>query len=168
LQPGGRKPNYQDMLNRIRQLFEAADGPAHGKTTSQHGRDDLKLAAACLLIEAARSDGDFGDDERKTIARVLRRYFELTEAECDDLLAAGERRQADADHLLRFTQTIKSRFPMEERIEIIEMLWEVAYSDGVLHDLEAHLLRKIGGLIYVSDRDRGEARQRVLQRIAAK
>jgi uncharacterized tellurite resistance protein B-like protein len=48
---------------------------------------------------------------------------------------------------------------------IIEMLWEVVYADGVLHDYEANLLRRIGGLIYVSDRDRGAARKRVMKRL---
>ena len=45
------------------------------------------------------------------------------------------------------------------------MLWEVAYADGVLHDYEANLMRRVGGLIYVTDRDRGDARRRVLERL---
>jgi uncharacterized tellurite resistance protein B-like protein len=48
---------------------------------------------------------------------------------------------------------------------MIEMLWEVVYADGELHDLEASLLRRVGGLLYVSDRDRGAARMRVLNRL---
>jgi len=47
----------------------------------------------------------------------------------------------------------------------VEMLWEVVYADGVLHDYEANLLRRIGGLIYVSDMDRGNARKRVMTRL---
>ena len=54
---------------------------------------------------------------------------------------------------------------MEERIELIEMIWEVVYADGELHDYEANLLRRLGGLLYVSDRERGDARKRVLARL---
>ena len=53
------------------------------------------------------------------------------------------------------------------RDKLIELLWEVVYSDGSLHAYESNLLRRIGGLIYVSDRDRGDARKRVLQRLSA-
>jgi uncharacterized tellurite resistance protein B-like protein len=66
---------------------------------------------------------------------------------------------------LSFTRTIKDGYSPEDRVEIIEMLWEVAYADGVLHDYEANLLRRVGGLIYVSDQDRGDARKRVLTRM---
>ena len=50
---------------------------------------------------------------------------------------------------------------------MIEMIWEVVYADGELHDYEDSLLRRIAGLIYVSDRDRGAARKRALERLAA-
>ena len=56
-------------------------------------------------------------------------------------------------------------FEPEERIALIEMLWEVAYADGELHDYEASLIRRITGLLYVSDRDSGEARKRVRARL---
>ncbi len=59
----------------------------------------------------------------------------------------------------------ESWFSDAERIELIEMLWEVAYADGVVHDYEHNLLRRIAGLIYVTDRDRGLARNRVLARL---
>ena len=68
--------------------------------------------------------------------------------------------------MLQFTRVIKDVYPLEERTQVIEMLWEVVYADGVLHDYEANLMRRVGGLLYVSDRDQGAARKRVLDRIA--
>ncbi len=81
------------------------------------------------------------------------------------LVEAAELAAEDATHLLRFTRVIKDNFTESERVELIEMIWEVVYADGVLHDYEDSLLRRIAGLIYVSDRDRGEARKRALARI---
>ena len=60
---------------------------------------------------------------------------------------------------------INERLSPERHVEVIEMLWEVAYADGGLTALEDTLLRRVGGLIYVPDHDRGEARQRVLRRL---
>ena len=60
---------------------------------------------------------------------------------------------------------VHTEFAFEERVELIEMLWEVAYAYGVLDEYEDSLLRRVGGLIYVPDRERGEARQRVLKRL---
>jgi len=74
---------------------------------------------------------------------------------------------AESVHLHRYTKTIKDRFSEAERVELIELLWEVVYADGELHAHESNLLRRIGGLIYVSDRDRGDARKRVMQRLNA-
>ena len=73
--------------------------------------------------------------------------------------------QSEASQLLGFTRAIKDRYSLEERIELIEMIWEVVYADGELHDYEANLLRRLGGLLYVSDRERGDARKRVLARL---
>ena len=64
-----------------------------------------------------------------------------------------------------FTRAVNDGFAPEDRIQVIEMLWEVVYADGELHDYEASLLRRITGLLYVSDRDSGEARKRVLARL---
>ena len=123
------------------------------------------MAAAVLMVEAARLDGDFDMLERQSIRSLVTRHFKLEEEEADQLISEAEVVQDDTNHLVRFTRTIKNSYPPEERIAIIEMLWEVVYADGVLHDYEANLLRRIGGLIYVSDRDRGAARKRVKDRL---
>jgi len=86
----------------------------------------------------------------------------LSAGEAEDLLAAGEKASDDSVEWQGFTRAIKDGFEPEERIALIEMLWEVAYADGELHDYEASLIRRITGLLYVSDRDSGEARKRVL------
>ncbi len=67
--------------------------------------------------------------------------------------------------IFHLTRTINERWSREERIGLIEMLWEVAYADGVLDKYEDSLLRRVGGLVYVPDRERGLARQRVLRRL---
>ena len=108
-------------------------------------------------------DGHFDGDERETIRRLLETRLGFEDAE--DLIAAAEAMAERAGDFWSFARVAKNRFSHEERVALIEMLWEVAYADGVLHDFEASLLRRVTGLLYVSDRESGAARKRVLKRL---
>jgi len=130
------------------------------------GKDELQLAVAALLLEAAVVvDGQFDARERAVIQDLLARRFDLPASDAQATLAAAEQRHNASAQLFGFTSTINNRLSRERKIDVIEMLWEVAYADGVLDPLEDSLLRRIGGLIDVSDRERGEAKQRVRQRL---
>jgi len=130
------------------------------------GKDELQLAVAALLLEAAVVvDGRFDKTERSAILGILERRFGLAAAEAEDLLAAAKKRVEGSAQLFRFTSTINERLARDHRVEVIEMLWQVAYADGVLDPLEDSLLRRVAGLIDVSDHDRGEAKRRVLRQL---
>ena len=127
--------------------------------------DELKLALAALLVEAAHSHDHFDEQERAVVARLLQRRFNLSPADARALLAAGEAESNRSAELFHLTRIVNERLSAEQRVELIEMLWEVAYADGVLDEYEDSLLRRVGGLIYVPDRERGMARRRVLSRL---
>jgi uncharacterized tellurite resistance protein B-like protein len=146
----------------MRMLAEPAR-PADGR--GRYGFEERQLAAAALLVEAARMDSDFDARERGRIDQLLQSRFGLGAEDAALLLAEAERSAAASVEWQGFTQAIKEGFDPAERIAVIEMLWEVAYADGQLHDYEASLLRRITGLLYVSDRESGEARKRVLARL---
>ena len=128
-------------------------------------QDALRLALTALLVEAGYSDDHFDENEREVISRLLESRFDLSHADARALLAAGEREARASAELFHLTRIINERLSFEERVGLVEMLWEVAYADGVLSEYEDSLVRRVGGLIYVSDRDRGMARQRVLGRL---
>ena len=155
------------MIDRIKRLFAAAGSPVPNAVPASEGIDELHFAAAALLAEVALSDDGFDDAERSAICALMSARFGLSESAAATLVEAAEAHAADVAHLVRFTRVIKDHYSAQERIELIEMIWEVVYADGVLHDYEDSLLRRIAGLIYVSDRDRGSARKRVLARLAA-
>ncbi len=151
------------MFARLKSLMtdtmEAVDKKA------AHSFEEKQLAAAALMVEAARLDSDFDDTERSRIETLLQGHFSLSSEEARDLLAAGEAASDDSIQWQGFTRSIKDGFDQEERVAIIEMLWEVAYADGELHDYEASLIRRVTGLLYVPDRESGEARKRVRERL---
>ena len=127
-------------------------------------RNNPAFAVAVLLIEIAGSDEGVEDREQGVIQRALARRFGLERSEVIRLVKTAEERAIQAADLFDFTRVVVENFTEEERIGVIEMLWEVAYSDGVLTGDEDALIRRVAGLIYVSDRDRAEARRRVMQR----
>ena len=130
-----------------------------------NSRTDLQLAVAVLLVEAARMDDQFDAAERETIERLLGARFEMSEQATRDLLDRADAMARQSSQIHPFTRLAVERMTPEERIRLIEMLWEVAYADGVLDPEEDVLLRRVAGLVYVSDADRIAARQRVLKRM---
>ncbi len=152
------------MIARIKAMFDKGTGTG-AAPREPDALERKHLAAAVLMVEAARLDQTFDERERATVLDLVERHFGASEDEALALVAVAESTQDEANELVRFTRVIKETFSASERVELIEMLWEVAYADGVLHDYEANLLRRVAGLIYVSDRDRGAARKRVLERL---
>jgi uncharacterized tellurite resistance protein B-like protein len=148
------------MFNRIFDLLNISlEGVGSTKP------DKLQLAVAALLVQAAEMDDVFELSERLSIERLLADRFGLGLEAVRDLLKAAEKASHESNQIYAFTRVAADRMNGEERIGLIEMLWEVAYADGILDPDEDALVRRIAGLIYVSDFDRGAARKRVLDRL---
>lgn len=152
------------MINRIKSLFTDVARPA---APQRHAADELHVAAAALLVEAARLDDRFDAVEWETIRRLVQQRFSLSDEEAATLVDTANREAEHAIELYRFARLVKDRFDHAERIEMIEMLWEAVYADGVVDDHEANLLRRVAGLIYVSDQECGAARKRIVGRLDA-
>lgn len=148
------------MIDRVLEFLSGKAAP-----TATKSADDLQIAVAALLIEAARMDDDFNVDERRMIERVLSERFDLGPEQLRELFIAAERAVRGSTQFFPFTQQIVKNISHEERGQILEMMWQVAYADGVLDPQEDMLLRRIAGLIHVDDRERGLARQRALAKL---
>jgi uncharacterized tellurite resistance protein B-like protein len=147
------------MFDRLIAWLTEADQQAPG------GVDELRLGVAALLMEAARIDGALDAPERAAVRRILQQHFALGEEAARLLAEAAERRAERSTQLFGMTRLVNERLSLERRVELIEMLWEVAYADGILDPLEDALLRRVAGLVDVSDHERGAARRRVLRRL---
>lgn len=146
------------MLDTLKSLF-------FGESATSVGGDDPRLAAAALLVEAAMVDGSLEGAEGAQILRLLRERFDLSEAAANALLEQARTVQEQSNQLFPFTKVIVDRYDATRRISVIEMLWEVVFANGQLHDYEASLVRRVAGLLFVSDQDSGAARQRAMARL---
>ena len=148
------------MIDPLLDFLAGRDVPALGDSP-----DELQLSVAALLIEAARMDNNFDATERAMIDRLLAKRFDLAPEAVQSLVEQAEQRVQHSAQYFPFTHEICKRLTLEQRVEMTEMMWKVAYSDGVLDPHEDMLLRQIAGLIHVPDRDRGLARQRALEQL---
>ena len=136
------------MLSSIKKFF---DNHIHATVNeaSESLEHRLRVATVALLLETARADFDVHDDELATVARHARNFFELDEDETSELVTLAEQEASNATSYYEFTSLINSEFTEQDKIHIVELMWQVAYSDKVLEKYEEALVRKIAELLYV-------------------
>lgn len=147
------------MIGWLKTLLES------GNTTPDAATARIE-AITGLLVQAAEMDGRFDAREHAAIEGILMRFFTLERSAAQRAVAAAEARVDQAADLYQFTKAVNAAFRPEERLSIVEALWEVILVDGEVDAFEASLMRRLGALIHVEDKDLGEARRRVAARQA--
>ena len=130
------------MLKRFRKRAEAPRGSIPAS----------QLAVATLLVEIARADFEVDASERTAIRRMLASAYGLDPGSARLLVEEAERAIEEAVSLYEFTSRLNEELSPPEKVEIIEMLWRVAFADGRLDKYEEHLVRKAADLLYVPHR----------------
>jgi len=122
--------------------------------------DNKNIMIAALLVHAAKMDENYTEVERKIIERALINLTQFPKNKVEEILDLAEKKEQDSNQILEFTKEIKKN-NMEFRLQIIELLWKVIYSDGIADQYEMTLMRRICGLLYVSDKDNGEIKLKI-------
>lgn len=150
------------MLARLKAFMSRLEA---GGAPSEAPKDELATAVAVLLARAAVLDGTLDGPERAVMAERLSGRFAVPQAELDKVLEDAAKQADEMVDMYGFVRTVKDRLDEAGRIELMEALWEVVYADGTLHEYEAQLMRRLAGLLFVSDRDSGEARKRAMAKL---
>lgn len=135
------------MLRALRDLFDSLAAPAASPTRSDH---ELHLATAVLLVEVMRADPALGEPERLAVVRALARNFALGPGELDRLVELAHETARSANDFYRFTSVINDAWSHEQKVRMVECMWQVAYADGHLDAHENHLISKVAGLLHVT------------------
>ncbi len=125
---------------------------------------DLELLCG-LMIEAAYTDGEIDKNELKKIKSSLIDIFEEKPDQVDSVLNQAIKNKNNSKSLHHYTSFINKNFSDDKKLLLIETLWEIVLSDGELHDYESNLIRRLAGLLYISDVNSGNARKRALNKI---
>ena len=151
------------MLDAVRDFFRRAVAPAAG-ATPRDPEHAVHLAAAALLFEIVRADGEVKPEELTVMRAAVQGTFGLSSADTDALVAlAGEQSRA-AVSLFEFTRVVDESFTAEEKKRIVELLWLVAFADAQKDAHEEHLIRQIAGLLHVRHPDFIDAKLRAREK----
>ena len=121
--------------------------------------NDARLALGALLVRLARADGHFDAAERAQIKAILEQRYGLADA--SDLVSDCETLEEEAPDTVRFTRAIKDAVAYEDRLGVIEAMWQVVLADGVRDAQENSLMRMVAPMLGVEDQDSNAARRRI-------
>ena len=124
---------------------------------SQNNKNVLIIA---LLIHAAKIDENYTKNEKKIIKKVIIDLNEISSNQADELLKLAEKKEEESNQIIEFTKEIK-KYSKEFKLKIVEIIWKIVYSDGTSDDYESNLIRRICGLLYISDKDNGIIKAKV-------
>ncbi|MGH1428972.1 MAG: TerB family tellurite resistance protein [Arenicella sp.] len=141
------------MLNKLKQLFSDKE-----PLTESDKQQRLQLAAAVLMFEVSKSDDSVDAVELEQIKTILAEQFALEKKTIQELVEQAQSESDSAISLHEFTRNICAHCDHQERITILQHLWKVAFADGRIDQHERHFIRKIAGLLYLTDQDINLAR----------
>ena len=148
------------MLQSLRNIFS--------NNINQNKEDynkDIDILAG-LMIEAANTDGNISQDEVNKISLSLINVFKEDPKEVETVLSRALDNKDNSLSLHYYTSKLNKSFSHEKKILLIEVLWEVILSDNEIHDFESNLLRRLAGLLYISDIECGNAKKRANYKVS--
>ena len=147
------------MLQSLRNIFS--------NNSNQNQADDNKDIdiLAGLMIEAANTDGNVSQDEVNKISFSLINVFKEHPKDVEEALFKALNDKNNSRSLYFYTSKLNKSFAHEKKILLIEVLWEVILADNAIHDFESNLLRRLAGLLYISDIESGNAKKRANDKI---
>ena len=149
------------MIDLVKKFFGKSRSDISGpdKETASH---DVRIATCVLLLEMAHIDGEFSESEREGIINIIKKDYDLSDEHAVVLIeAAGEELQRSID-LWKFARLINQNYSADEKIQIIEMVWKVIYTDGKLDKHEDYLVHKLAHLLRLTHKELIDAKVKVL------
>ena len=129
-----------------------------GKKKKENPNSNILVIS--LLIHAAKIDENYTEAEKKIIIKAIMHLNKINLGEAEKLLKLSEKKEEKSNQIVEFTREIK-KYSMKYRLKIIEVVWKIVYSDGISDSYEMNLIRRICGLLYVSDKDNGIIKNKV-------
>jgi len=130
------------------------------KKQKKESSNNKNILVTALLIHAAKIDENYTEIEKKIIKKAIIDLNEISPDEAEKMLELAEKKEKESNQIIEFTREAK-KYSMEFRLKIIEIIWKIVYSDGASDNYESNLIRRICGLLYISDKDNGIIKAKV-------
>jgi len=153
-------PGNQEMIDLVKKFFgkSSQDDSSNQRRQTTH---DIRIATCALLLEMSNIDGEFSALERENIISILKRDFDLSDIYAATLLEASNEELKGSIDLWQFTNLINQNYSMEEKIRVIETVWDIVYADGKLDKHEDYLVHKLANLLRLTHKQLIEAKLKV-------
>ena len=125
---------------------------------------DNNILIAALLIHAARIDENYTEIEKKIITKAIMDLNKFGLDRAEEILKDAEKKEEESNQIVEFTRAIK-KYPIEFRLKIVEIIWKIVYSDKKNDNYESNLIRRICGLLYVTDKDSGIIKTKIINQL---
>ena len=125
--------------------------------TSKNKEDFIDICA--LLIHAAKIDENYSTKEREIIKKTLL-IIGVNKESLDEIITKGEIIEKDSNQILNFTKKVKSMIE-EDKIKIVEALWQIIYSNNEADIYETNLMRRLSGLLYIDNKIMGDIKEKI-------
>lgn len=148
------------MIDLVKKFFgkSSHDNSSNQKRQATH---DIRIATCALLLEMSNIDGEFSALERENIISILKKDFDLSDEYTTTLLEASNEELKGSIDLWQFTNLINQNYSMEEKIRVIETVWDIVYADGKLDKHEDYLIHKLANLLRLTHKQLIEAKLKV-------
>lgn len=150
------------MFKTFADWFQTSSNVVQDKDDFCHELAELVTA---LMVEAAAADGQIGEAETQLITDSVSSQFNLDDSEMKQVLENALNDADDRIELHSLIRRLRDKSDYEERIGVMEMVWMVVLADGRLDKIERQLMRRLAGLLFVTDVDSGLAGQKARQRL---
>jgi uncharacterized tellurite resistance protein B-like protein len=147
------------MFQRLRRFIDELTGSE--PVERDFGENELRVAAAALLVHVAEIDGFFTDSEKRALLLLLQQRFDLDIESAERLLAEARDRDRESVDLFGFTSVLKHSMSGPDRRRLVEMMWTVAYADGGVQEFEENIIWRVSELLGVPARERIAMRRKV-------
>ena len=151
------------MIDKLKGFFGKPQ-PKGTKDASQTSEHDVRVAVCALFVEMARIDKTFTPAEMETILSILKDNYGLSGEHADALIAEADRELEQSVDLWQFARLINENYSTEEKIEIIEILWQMVFVDGKMDEYEHYLMNKLKNLLRLSHDQLIDAKLKVMGR----
>lgn len=141
------------MISKLKAFFEKELSLKSKDEPQQDINAKLQKACAILLLEISKADYQETKDEKDRIRKILQDKFTLSDSQLNELIALSEDEGNEVTSMYPLTSLINEHYSYEQKLGLLDLLWQVAYADGELSKYEDHVIRNVAELLYVAHSD---------------
>jgi len=151
------------MIDALKRFF-VKDSNESNSPLKLHSTQDIRVAVCALCVEIARIDGKFSTQELETLISILTTKYDLSAQHAQALISEADKELDESVDLWQFARAINENFTIDEKIDIMEILWRIVYVDGKMEPNEHYLMNKLSNLLRLSHKQMIDAKLKVLRK----